>query len=350
MKLIPRSISTLLLLAVATLVPIAARAQAVVDRTPNLSGGWVGTSGTVYFNFLHRFQHAGPPTRKVTNFPTCLVGYTPFASLLIGAQYATNSDLVANYPNEWEAFGRWAAPAMGHAKLALTGAWNQASESVDGEAALRLKVGPVSLLGSARAFSQGYGGGSRFAFGGGAVIPLGDNLALAGDVISLTQRSTAEKVAWGGALQMHIPNTPHTLSIQATNTNTATLEGSSRGGSKTRWGFEFTIPLTLSRYFHKSASAPGTSLVSTADTVVVTIKDFEFTPAQLTVKPGATAVFVNQGNIGHTATADNGTWDSGMIAPGQRWAKTFKAGDAAAYHCTPHPFMKGMVMVSGGGR
>src|SRR5205814_7689009 len=138
LKVIRRSISTLLVLAVVTLAPLRVSAQAVTDRTPNLSGGWVGTPGTLYFNFLHRFEHAGPPTRKVTNFPTFLLGVAPVSGLLLGAQFATNSDLVANYPNEWEAFGRWAAPAMGHAHLALTGPWNEAAESVDGEAALRL--------------------------------------------------------------------------------------------------------------------------------------------------------------------------------------------------------------------
>ena len=347
MKRFPRSCFTLLVLAM-VLTPRAARAQSVADRTPNLAGGWVGTPGTVYFNFLHRFEHGAAPTRKVTNFPTFLVGYAPVNGLLLAANYATNSDLIANYPNEWEALGRWAPPAMGAAQLALTGAWNHASESVDGEATLRLKLGKASLLGSARAFSQGYGGGSRLAFGGGAVVPLGNNLALAGDVISLTQRSASEKVAWGAGLQIRIPSTPHSLSIQATNTNTATLEGSSRGGSKTRWGFEFTIPLTLARWF--GGGGGGAASVSNADTVVVTIKDFEFSPALVTVRPGATIVWVNQGQIAHTATADDGSWDSGMIQPGARYARTFRAGDAAAYHCIPHPFMKGMAVVSGGGQ
>src|SRR5207253_2571416 len=154
------------------------------------------------------------------------------------------------------------------------------------------------LLGVARGFGQGYGADGRAAFGGGAVIPLGGTFALAGDVISLVNRTDAEKVAWSAGLQIRIPYTPHSLSLQATNTNTATLEGSSRGGYKTRYGFEFTIPVTLARYSHRGGgSAPaagGQAAVSTGDSVVVTIHDFDFTPAQVTIKPGATVVVVDR--------------------------------------------------------
>ena len=52
-----------------------------------------------------------------------------------------------------------------------------------------------------------------------------------------------------------IPGTPHTFSLQATNTSTATLEGASRGTSQRRYGFEFTIPFTLARYFGRRQPA-----------------------------------------------------------------------------------------------
>ncbi len=347
MRAIPRSILCLVLVGACLLGAPSAGAQSVVDRTPNLSGGWVGPRGTAYFNFLHRFEHGQPPVRKVTNFPTFLMGYTPVNGLLLAAHYATNSDLVANYPNEWEFFARWAGLDLGPARVALTGGWNHAAESLDGEASLRVVAGRLALLGVARGFSAGYGGDARFVVGGGAVLGLGSNVALAGDVVTLTDRSAAEEVAWSAGLQLRIPYTPHSLSLHASNTNTATLEGSSRGGDVTRYGFEFTIPISLSRYLNRGPGAPA--VMTTADTIVVTIRDFDYSPASVTIRPGATVVFVNEGAIGHTATADDGSWDTGMINPGARASHTFPAG-GGAYHCAPHPFMKGAIVVSGGER
>ena len=342
---VPHSLRALLVLGTLAL-PALASAQSVADRTPNLTGGWTGTPGTVYFNFLHRFEHTDPPARKVINYPTFLVGWTPVAALLIGGQYATNSDLVAAYPNEWEAFARWAAPALGPARIAVTGAYNDAAESVDGQAEVTVRTGRLALLGAARAFTHGYGGDARFAVGGGAVFQVSRGVALAGDVATLTDRSAAEELAWGAALQLRIPDTPHSLSLQASNTNTATLQGSSRGADITRYGFEFTIPLTLSRYFGGGGGGAGMDMTS-ADTVVVTMRDFSFSPASVTIRQGATVVWVNEGQVAHTATAAGG-FDTGMVQPGARASHTFTQAGTNAYLCTPHPFMTGTIVVTGG--
>ena len=338
------------LLATMLATPPGAGAQSVLERTPNLSGGWVGTAGTVWFNFLHRFEHGDPPARKTTNYPTFLTGYT-VGPVLLGVNYASNSDLVPSYPNEWEAFGRVALPSLGPLRVALMGGYNNAAESVDGEAALRLDAGPVQLHGAARAFSHGYDeDDARFALGGGAVIRIHSNVALAGDAVTLLDRDDdgPEEVAWGAALQLRIPTTPHTLSLQASNTNTATMQGASRGGDKTRYGFEFTIPLTLSRWLGggggSAASATG------QQEVTVTITDQGFTPARLTISPGTTVTWVNQGQLAHTATANDGSFDSGLIQPGGRYSRRFDQAGETPYLCTPHPFMTGAIVVSGGAR
>src|SRR5690554_2368904 len=90
--------------------PAGAGAQSVLERPPDLGGGWVGSTGTVYFNFLHRFNVSDPPLRKVTNTPTFLLGTGLPGRTMVALQYATNS-LVAgpDVPNELELAGRWAA-------------------------------------------------------------------------------------------------------------------------------------------------------------------------------------------------------------------------------------------------
>lgn len=347
MRSILRSLLVPLLLCSAALPRArAASAQSVADRSPNLSAGWTGSAGTGYFNFLHRFEHGDAPARKVSNYPTFLMGYTVVPNLLVAANYATNSDLVPGYPNEWEFMGRWGMP-LGRARVALTGAYNLAAESVDGETLVAVGPDRIRLMGVARAFSQAYGDDGRVALGGGGVLKLHPNFALAGDVVTLLDREAGEEVAWSAGAQIRIPSTPHSISLHVTNTNTATLQGSSRGGEKVRGGFEFTVPITFSRWFGgRGVSGTATDMTS-RDTVVVTIRDFEFSPANVAVRPGATVVWVNEGAVAHTATTA-GAFDTGLIQPRARASHTFAQAGSFDYLCTPHPFMKGRIVVGGG--
>jgi plastocyanin len=84
------------------------------------------------------------------------------------------------------------------------------------------------------------------------------------------------------------------------------------------------------------APAPGT---------VVHIRDDAFVPASLTVRAGATVTFVNDDDDAHTATADDGSWDSEGLNQHQRWSRAFPAAGTVAYHCTVHPMMHGTIVV-----
>lgn len=330
----------------------AASAQSVLERPPNLTGGWVGPGGTLHFNVLHRFDVSDPPLRKVTNSPTFLIAYgLPFHAL-VGANYATSSDVVASVPNEWEFFARY-APRTGVLPLdvAIQAGFNEAAESVDGELTLGRSFGPVRALGIARGLSDGYGAGEeRWALGGGATIQLHRYVAIAGDVASLLDREPGEEVAWGAALQIQIPYTPHTLSLQATNTSTGTLQGVSRGIDNVRFGFEFTIPVTLGRYFGRRAPEEGAApaepaAAAAAGRVTSTISGFAFGPSRIEVSAGTTIEWRNADPVAHTVTASDGSFDSGLIDPGATWRRTFDRPGTYGFHCTPHPFMTGVVIV-----
>jgi plastocyanin len=79
----------------------------------------------------------------------------------------------------------------------------------------------------------------------------------------------------------------------------------------------------------------------------VTITDFEFTPASITVNVGDTVTWTNNGPTAHSATASNGSFDTGTFPRGQSRSHTFDAAGSFRYICTPHPFMKGSVTVQG---
>lgn len=77
----------------------------------------------------------------------------------------------------------------------------------------------------------------------------------------------------------------------------------------------------------------------------VTITDFEFTPKTITVNEGDTVTWTNKGPTPHTATAEDGSFDTGNLDKGESGSATFTSAGTIAYICTPHPFMTGKVVV-----
>ena len=86
-------------------------------------------------------------------------------------------------------------------------------------------------------------------------------------------------------------------------------------------------------------------LVKAAATSNVVITDFEFTPATITVIQGDTVVWTNDGPAAHSATASDGSFDTGIFPSGESREVTFDDPGRFAYICTPHPNMKGTVVV-----
>jgi plastocyanin len=83
--------------------------------------------------------------------------------------------------------------------------------------------------------------------------------------------------------------------------------------------------------------------------VTVTIQDFSFAPAAVTIKAGTAVHWSNGGPSAHTTTSDTGVWDSGTLAgpgsggaygnsvPGAAFNFTFTQPGTYSYHCNLHP-------------
>lgn len=367
----PRRSRQVLILLLAAGSPGPAFAQSFLDRPPNLNGTWVGDPGTLHFHFLHRFEASDAPLRKVTNTPTFLLAASLPARSLVGARYATNSLVRPGVPNEWEFFAR-AQPlsrSAGHPlDLAVHGGYNEAAESLDGEVTLGREVGPVRLLGVGRVLGDAYASGeTRWALGGGAMLRLHEWVSVGGDLVTLADREDGEEYAWSAGLHVRIPYTPHTLSLHVSNANTTTLHGASRQAFAQRWGFEFTVPVTLSRYFGGRDSAVRESGEGAADRptpppgtteVEVTMDNrLTFIPDTLRVRAGQTVRWRNTSDVVHTVTADPARvaraehvrlpagaepFDSGDLAPGESFARAFTVPGTYVYFCIPHE-LAGMV-------
>jgi LPXTG-motif cell wall-anchored protein len=82
-----------------------------------------------------------------------------------------------------------------------------------------------------------------------------------------------------------------------------------------------------------------------ADDTLVTIADFQFTPATITIHVGDTVTWTNHGPSAHTATANNGSFNTGVLQKGHSASHTFTTAGTFTYICEIHPFMHGTVVV-----
>jgi plastocyanin len=103
---------------------------------------------------------------------------------------------------------------------------------------------------------------------------------------------------------------------------------------------EFTLEPTS-----ESTLEPTSTVQGLSDEAEVEIEDFAFTPATVTVKVGTTVKWGNKDNVRHTITGDDGTWGSGPFSKGETFTFTFTQAGTYTYHCSPHPAMKGTVIV-----
>ena len=86
----------------------------------------------------------------------------------------------------------------------------------------------------------------------------------------------------------------------------------------------------------------------------VSAVDNEFVPRNIEVSSGSTVTWTNDGDVPHTVTADNGSFESGNLDPGDSFETEFTQPGTYSYYCEYHggpegQGMSGVVTVTGGG-
>jgi len=347
------------LLALATAAPL--QSQSLLYRAPNMGGTWVPDAAVVQFNFLHRFYVTPGPAHGVINYPTFTLAAGLGHDVSFGGRFATKS-LVgtgagAQSSNETEVFARWRAvgtEGRGGFTVAITPAYNLLAKSVDGEVAVDWTRGPVTLEGAARGIGRELGtpGRHQVALAGGFVGRLTRYIAVSGDLGSF-MAPVDGRAAWSVALNLLIPGSPHTFSFQASNATSATIQGASvgyapTGSNQILYGFEFTIPLHLKRFspwFHGSPKPVALGVPGAAIAAQVDMAAMKFAGDTVTISTGQAVRWTNRDPLEHTVTFDGAEPGSPPIPPNGSYVHRFDKAGTYTYHCTPHPFMKGVVVV-----
>jgi plastocyanin len=115
-------------------------------------------------------------------------------------------------------------------------------------------------------------------------------------------------------------------SNSATITETSTQEGEAGSAAET------------------SGNVPATS-GDAVRSAKVEIANFAYNPDPVTIEEGGKVIWKNEDSVAHTATAEDGSFDTGTIDEGKLKSETFKQPGTYHYICSIHPQMHGTVEV-----
>ena len=77
----------------------------------------------------------------------------------------------------------------------------------------------------------------------------------------------------------------------------------------------------------------------------VSIVEFAYDPDPVVIEEGGKVTWVNRDSAPHTATADDGSFDTGTITTDKLKSESFKQPGTYTYFCEIHPDMHGTVEV-----
>ncbi|MFG1249005.1 cupredoxin domain-containing protein [Xanthobacter flavus] len=89
--------------------------------------------------------------------------------------------------------------------------------------------------------------------------------------------------------------------------------------------------------------------LAAAEDVTVSIDNFTFTPAEVTVTPGTTVTWINNDDIPHTVVDKKQAFRSKALDTEGKFSFTFTNAGDYSYFCSLHPHMVGKVIVKAGG-
>jgi plastocyanin len=87
-------------------------------------------------------------------------------------------------------------------------------------------------------------------------------------------------------------------------------------------------------------AVPASSSQGETATHAALIEGFVFDPEVIAVRTGDVVTWTNRDIVPHTVTAEDGSWDSGEIGPGESWTMVVAANTASDYFCVYHPGMR----------
>lgn len=108
-----------------------------------------------------------------------------------------------------------------------------------------------------------------------------------------------------------------------------------------------SAPITASTSSAKTSTSPSADSNAVA-TTAVKIENYMFGPMTTKVKVGDTVTWTNMDAVHHNVVADQKTADGPngpLIGKGETYSFKFTKAGTYTFHCEPHPYMHGTVVV-----
>jgi plastocyanin len=105
-------------------------------------------------------------------------------------------------------------------------------------------------------------------------------------------------------------------------------------------GILFISPFTLAvpaQLAHAATTAKEGAKVS--------IANFTFTPAEITIAPGESVTWINDDGAPHGLEFHDGAAGTDLLLPGASFSRKFDRPGIYDYNCSIHPYMTGRVVV-----
>jgi amicyanin len=106
---------------------------------------------------------------------------------------------------------------------------------------------------------------------------------------------------------------------------------------------------SMSNMNHSTSDSSSNIDTSKAEeTDSVTIENFAYSPPAIKVKVGTKVTWTNKDSVEHNVVGDDLKDLNGkLLKKGESFSYTFDKAGTYSYHCMPHPYMKGVVVVTG---
>jgi plastocyanin len=111
------------------------------------------------------------------------------------------------------------------------------------------------------------------------------------------------------------------------------------------WPLYALMGILLTGPFSLAVCAQIVHAAVTAKAAKVSIANFAFAPAEITIAPGESVTWTNDDGAPHGLEYHDGAKGTDLLLPGASFTRQFDRPGTDDYHCSVHPYMTGRVVV-----